>query len=70
VKPRSERNAPHSVLELTLVGEHAGIRKWAYVPRGAAARKTENSSVGVVIGMMASIVIAVHLVFWMIGLIE
>jgi len=70
VKPRTERNDPHCVVELTFVGEHAGIRKWAYVPRGAARRRTENSSVGVVVSMMASIVIAVHVVFWMIGLIE
>jgi len=69
-RPRSPRHPGGHVLDLTCVGEQAGIRRWEYVPRGATIRQRQASPVAFVLGMLTSIVVAVHLVFWMIGLIE
>jgi len=71
VIPRPHHNLARSaVIDLTLVGERGGIRRFEYRPRRGAERVPSQSPIGRAVGVLTTIVVVAHLLFWMIGLIE
>jgi hypothetical protein len=70
VRPRPQNLARSAVIDLTLVGERGGVRRFEYRPKPAVERNRGQSPVGRAVGVLTTIVVVAHLLFWMIGLIE